>query len=283
MNVAGYYHTEVSNRPDPKGRPVDVPGYHYTEARNREAGKPLIRRAPRKMHRERRSLRPCGGSQPLTAQPSTASRQPVPSSSVSPVSTRSGWVSSASASPRAGHTAIPITWRIMRADRHREGASIIIPHLGLESNKCHRLHPSHQSITHLIYGGVGLRVASTLRRLITDCLVLDRVRSASAIASGIVPIAIGVDGGGSIRIPAGLSGIWGIKPSYGRIPDVRTTSPGKGLPHGTHARRTPEDADASPKGMACFQIKPGRAHPLLNGGSRIPLSPDEWSYAVQQL
>eukprot|EP00290_Baffinella_frigidus_P043945 CAMPEP_0180285496 /NCGR_PEP_ID=MMETSP0988-20121125/11945_1 /TAXON_ID=697907 /ORGANISM="non described non described, Strain CCMP2293" /LENGTH=639 /DNA_ID=CAMNT_0022258909 /DNA_START=51 /DNA_END=1970 /DNA_ORIENTATION=+ len=41
---------------------------------------------------------------------------------------------------------------------------------------------------------------------------------AAAIASGLIPIAIGADGGGSIRIPAACTGIYGLKPTYGRIP-----------------------------------------------------------------
>jgi len=44
--------------------------------------------------------------------------------------------------------------------------------------------------------------------------------SAGAVAAGLLPLCEGTDGGGSIRIPSSWCGVYGLKPSFGRVPLV---------------------------------------------------------------
>ncbi|MFQ5775430.1 MAG: amidase [Kiloniellaceae bacterium] len=65
--------------------------------------------------------------------------------------------------------------------------------------------------------------------------------AAVAVACGMGALAIGTDGGGSIRIPAAFTGIFGIKPTFGRVP-AYPASPFGTLAHVGPMTRTVTDA-----------------------------------------
>jgi aspartyl-tRNA(Asn)/glutamyl-tRNA(Gln) amidotransferase subunit A len=65
--------------------------------------------------------------------------------------------------------------------------------------------------------------------------------AAAAVAAGLGPIAVGTDGGGSIRIPASCAGIVGFKASFGRVP-VYPASGAWSLAHAGPLARTVADA-----------------------------------------
>ena len=66
--------------------------------------------------------------------------------------------------------------------------------------------------------------------------------SAAAVAAGIVPLAVGTDTGGSIRIPAAYCGIVGLKPSYGLVPTEGVFPLSWSLDHAGPLARTVADA-----------------------------------------
>jgi aspartyl-tRNA(Asn)/glutamyl-tRNA(Gln) amidotransferase subunit A len=74
--------------------------------------------------------------------------------------------------------------------------------------------------------------------------------SAAAVAAGIVPLAVGTDTGGSIRVPASFCGVVGFKPTYGRVSTRGVLPLGFSQDHVGPITRTVRDAAAAFQSMA---------------------------------
>lgn len=107
--------------------------------------------------------------------------------------------------------------------------------------------------------------------------------SSAAAAAGYAPLTLGTDGGGSIRIPAGFSGIFGHKPSYGRVP-AWPLSPFGTVAHVGPMTRTAEDSALMMNAIAKPDVRDWTSLPYesrdfvkgLQGGAkklRIAFSP----------
>lgn len=117
-----------------------------------------------------------------------------------------------------------------------------------------------------------------------------------AVATGLVPFGLGCDGGGSIRIPAAINGVFGIKPTWGRVSRSGDIATGTVAHVGPIASSTvdlartlevmsgPDPAD--PQTFAAPQREAGSFLAALGGGVRglvIGVPDSEWIDASESV
>ena len=96
--------------------------------------------------------------------------------------------------------------------------------------------------------------------------------AAAALAAGMGPLAVGTDGGGSIRIPCSFTGLFGLKPSFGRVPAWPLS------PFGTVAHVGPM---ARSVGDAALMLNV-LAQPDARDWHALPYEPQDWRTGLEQ-
>lgn len=99
--------------------------------------------------------------------------------------------------------------------------------------------------------------------------------SGAAVAGGLVPLALGSDTNGSIRVPASLCGVFGLKPTYGRLSRARTFPFVTSLDHLGPLARTVRDLALAYDAMqgpdaddpVCTDRAPEPVTPVLDRGA----------------
>lgn len=111
--------------------------------------------------------------------------------------------------------------------------------------------------------------------------------SAAAVAADLIPIAQGSDGAGSIRIPAALCGLYGYKPSRGRVPPNVGRADPRGLAVVGPIARTVRDAHAMLEVLAGERIdlRPpvGRLRVRLGLSTSLCVTDPEIAAAVREV
>src|SRR5690606_7839270 len=79
--------------------------------------------------------------------------------------------------------------------------------------------------------------------------------AAAAVAAGLAPLATGTDTGGSVRQPAAMCGITGVKPTYGRVSRYGMIAFASSLDQGGAMARSAADCAALLTAMAGFDAR----------------------------
>ena len=138
--------------------------------------------------------------------------------------------------------------------------------------------------------GWGITTQHSRRRGTCNPWSLDRIPggssggSGAAVASGMVPVAVGSDTGGSIRIPAGFCGVAGLKPTFGRVSRTGGVALAPSFDTAGALGRTVQDAAAVVRAMsgpdgadpACADLAPPSvpSAPSSLSGVRVGVSAD---------